>query len=344
MTLGRRQLLRVAASAVAAPAVLRIGRARAAETLRLHHMSPQVSNIHTHVLAPWAEKVEAATDRALRIRIYPSMQLGGTPVQLYDQARDGVVDIIWTLPGYTAGRFPSLDVFELPFVAARSGITNSKAVQEYAATQAQEDLREVHLLFSWANDHGVVHADRQIHKMEDLHGAKMRFPTRYTGEALTLLGAAAIGMPAPQVPESLAQGVINGAILPWEVVPSLKVHELVEHHTEFPGSPSFYTSTHIVAINKARYEALPAELRQVLDDASGLAAAEAAGQAVVKAGDEARALAEKRGNEIHVLSEEEAARWRQTTQPVIDAWLKATLNGERLLEQARTLLARHEQA
>jgi TRAP-type C4-dicarboxylate transport system substrate-binding protein len=68
-------------SAVAAPAVLRIGRAQATERLKLHHMSPTVSNMHTHVLAPWAEKVEKDSDGELRIRIYPSMQLGGTPVQ-----------------------------------------------------------------------------------------------------------------------------------------------------------------------------------------------------------------------------------------------------------------------
>ena len=56
------------------------------------------------------------------------MQLGGTPPQLYDQARDGVADIVWTLPGYTPGRFPRIEVFELPFVAHKRGIVNCKAV------------------------------------------------------------------------------------------------------------------------------------------------------------------------------------------------------------------------
>ena len=344
MTLNRRRLLHVAAAALAAPAALRPGRARAAERLRLHHMSPTVSNIHTHVIAPWAEKIEAASNGELSIRIFPSLQLGGSPPQLFDQARDGVVDIIWTLPGYTAGRFPSLDVFELPFVASSSGVVNSKAVQEFAQTRAQEDLREVQLLFSWANDQGVIHADRPIHKLEDLQGAKIRFPTRYTGEALGMLGASPIGIPAPQVPESLAQGVINGAILPWEVVPSLKVDELVGHHTEFPGSPNFYTSTHVVVMNKERYDGLPAELRQVLDENSGMSAAEMAGNAVVSAGNEARAQAEQRGNEIFVMSEEETARWREATRPVVDAWLQATPNGEQLLEEARALLDKHGQA
>ena len=107
MSLSRRSLLSTAAGALAAPAILRPGRARAAEvSLKLHHFLPPVSNAHKHLLAPWAEKVEAASDGRIAIRIFPSMQLGGTPPQLYDQARDGVVDIVWTLPGYTPGRFP----------------------------------------------------------------------------------------------------------------------------------------------------------------------------------------------------------------------------------------------
>ena len=61
------------------------------------------------------------------------MQLGGTPPQLYDQAKDGVVDIVWTLPGNTPGRFPSTEVFELPFTASRRSLVNSRACAEFAA-------------------------------------------------------------------------------------------------------------------------------------------------------------------------------------------------------------------
>jgi TRAP-type transport system periplasmic protein len=127
-------------------------------------------------------------------------------------------------------------------------------------------------------------------------------------------------------------------------VPSLKVHELVGHHTQFPGTPTFQSSTHLVVMNRARYEGLPAELRQVLDANSGLEPAAMAGAAVVKAGDEAKAQAKEQGNEIHVLSEAETARWREATRPVIDAWLEANPDGEKLLGAARALLAKHQQA
>ena len=344
MTLDRRELLRLAGSAVAAPAVLRVGRAQAAERLKLHHFLPPVANAHVNLLEPWAEKVEKDSGGALRIRIYPSMQLGGTPQQLYDQARDGVADIVWTLPGYTAGRFPRLEVFELPFVAARQGVVNARAVQEFAAGEAQGELQEVHLLCAWANDQGVIHGRRRIQNQADLRGLKIRFPTRLSGEALKALGASPIGMPAPQIPESLAQGVLDATLLPWEVVPSLKVHELVDHHTEFPGAPTFQTSTHLLVMNRARYEGLPAELRQVLDANSGMELATKAGTSWDTAGAVARKLAQERGNTIATLGEDEVARWREATRPVVDTWIAATPNGVQLLEQAQALIAKHGQA
>jgi TRAP-type C4-dicarboxylate transport system substrate-binding protein len=341
----RRRFLAFAASAVAAPAVLRPSRASAAEQmLRLHHFLPPVSNAHANVLTPWAKKIETESQGAIRIRIYPSMQLGGAPPQLFDQACDGVADIVWTLPGYTAGRFPKLETFELPFVATRSGVINSKAVQDFAVQHAQDELREVHLLFAWANDHGVIHATKPIHKQEDLQGRKIRFPTRLVGEALKALGAGAVGMPVPQIPESLAQRVIDGAVVPWEVMPALKLHELVGHHTEFPHAPTFYTSIHVLVMNKARYDGMPAELRQVLDANSGLEPSALAGAAWDKAGAAARQKAQDRGNEVFTLPDDEVARWRQATQPVTDAWVAARPDGAQLLDAARALIARHAQA
>jgi TRAP-type C4-dicarboxylate transport system substrate-binding protein len=344
MIFNRRRVLVLAGGAIAAPAVLRIGRAQAAETLKLHHFLPPVSNVPANFLKPWAEKVEKETDGALKIRLYPSMQLGGAPPQLYDQARDGVADIIWTIPGYTPGRFPRLEVFELPFVSAKLASANARAVQEFAAANLAEELKEAHPLAVWAHDAGVIHAKREVHKLEDIRGLKLRFPTRLAGEALKAVGVNAIGMPVPQVPESLAQGVIDGCVIPWEVVPGLKVQELVEHHTEFPGTPTFYVATMLLVMNKPRYEGLPAELRKVLDANSGMAAATMAGAALDAGSASARKKAADRGNEIFTLPDDEASRWQQATQPVVDAWVKATPDGAKLLEQARSLIAKYAQA
>jgi TRAP-type C4-dicarboxylate transport system substrate-binding protein len=345
----RRRFLTLAGGAVAAPFVLRWGRAQAAEvTLKMHHFLPPVAAGPSRFLTPWAKKVEEESGQRIKIEIYPSMQLGGTPPQLFDQARDGVVDIVWSLPGYTAGRFPRLETFELPFVAARRAIVNAQAVQEFAEAHLSEELGEVHPICVWAHDRGVIHCRRKVTNLEELAGLKIRFPTRLAGEGLNALGASPIGMPVPQVPESLAQGVIDGCVVPWEVVPGLKLQELVANHTEIPGSPTFYTATFFLVMNKARYEGLPADLKAVIDANSGLAAAAMAGAAWDEAAIPGMESAQKRGNDIVTLSDEEAARWRERTKPVWDAWLAGTgergFDGGALLEAAQALIAKYDQA
>ena len=345
--LARRRLLMLGAAAIAAPAVLRIPRANAQEvTLRLHHFLPAVSNVHRHFLMPWAQKVQQESVGRLRIQIFPAMQLGGAPPQLFDQARDGVADIIWTLPGNTPGRFPRIEVFELPFVAHNRGAVNAKAVWEFYDRHMREEFREVHPITVWAHDAGVIHANREVARLEDLRGLKLRFPTRQAGEALRALGAAPIGMPIPQVPEALSQRVIDGAVVPWEVVPSIRLQELVRHHTEIPGSPTLYTATFILGMNRARYEGLPADLRQVLDANSGAVAAEMAAKVWDEQGPQVRTQVERRrDNAVVTLSAAEKARWAEACRPVVEAWVAGTrergFDGAALLADARALIAKH---
>ena len=85
-------------------------------TLRLHTFNSPKSIAVRLFLQPWAEQVEERTEGRVDVQVFPAMQLGGKPSDLYGQARDGVVDIVWTLPGYSAGRFPLTEAFELPFV------------------------------------------------------------------------------------------------------------------------------------------------------------------------------------------------------------------------------------
>jgi TRAP-type C4-dicarboxylate transport system substrate-binding protein len=345
----RRRFLQLAGAAVTAPAVARVAWGQAAQvTLKMHHFLSPISNGHAKFLAPWARKVETESGGRIKIDIFAAMQLGGSPPQLYDQARDGVADIVWTLPGNTPGRFPNIEVFELPFVPSQRAITNSKAVQEFAEPHLRDEFREVHPICFWAHDHGLVHANRQVRVLEDLRGLKLRFPTRFAGEALRALGANAIGMPIPQVPQALAQSVIDGCVVPWEVVPAIKVHEMLKFHTEIPGSPTLYTTTFVLAMNKAKYDSLPPDLKRVLDGNSGQVAAGTAGTMWDTEGVSVAQMVKSRGNTITTLTREEAARWRKATEPVIAGWLKQMkdrgVDAGKLLETARALLAKYETA
>jgi TRAP-type C4-dicarboxylate transport system substrate-binding protein len=297
---------------------------------------------------PWAKKVEQESHGRIRIEIYPAMQLGGAPPQLYDQARDGVVDLVWTVLGYTAGRFPRSEVIENPFISHRTALVNSLAIQELYEKHIADEFSEVHPICVFAHDRGLIHANRRIERMEDMKGAKLRFPSRLAGDALKALGASAIGMPVSQVPEAIAQRAIDGAVVPWEVVPAVKLDELVKFHSEIAGAKSFYTIGFILAMNKARYASLPADLKRVIDNNSGQAAARMAAVPFDRMAVEVPELVKRKGGTIVTVAEAEAQRWQKTTQPVIDNWIRQVkdrnVDGGKLLDTVRELIAKYEKA
>ena len=277
------------------------------------------------------------------------MQLGGAPPQLYDQARDGVVDLVWTLPGNTPGRFPVSETFELPFVPHRKAVPNSRALQEFAEAHMKDEFKEVHPICFWAHDHGLIHANKSVKVMEDLKGLKLRFPTRLAGEALRALGATAIGMPIPQLPESLAQRVIDGAVVPWEVVPS---DESARARQEPHGDPRFPDPLyrHLRARDEQGEVRGPAGGPQAGDRRElGPGRRRHGGQGLGRPGGRRVSNGEgPREQIIYVLTAEEAARWRKATEPVIENWLKTTkergLDGQKLLDDARAAIKKHEGA
>jgi TRAP-type C4-dicarboxylate transport system substrate-binding protein len=313
-------------------------------TLRLHHFLPAQSTVPAEILDVWADRLEADSNGRIRIDRFPSMQLGGTPPQLIDQVIDGVADIIWTLPGYTPGRFPQLEVFELPFISPDAEAT-SRAFWELAEERMMDtDFAAFKPLGLWVHGPGVIHANRPVAQVSDLEGMKLRGPTRVITNLLTDLGATAIGMPVPAVPESLSRGVIDGAVIPWEVMPSLKVQELVDHHTEFDGA-ALYAATFILAMNSNVYNALPDDLKAVIDANSGLEFSAFAGRTQQAADGPARALAVAQGNAIITLGADDIALWQDAARATKDAWIAeadaAGIDGTGLYAAATALIAKH---
>lgn len=314
-------------------------------TLRVHHFLSADAPIQKGVLEPWEKAVEEQSGGRIDVQIYPSMQLGGKAPQLFDQARDGVVDVAWTLLGYTPGRFPVSEVFELPFMAG-SATETTMALQEFQSRYLGDELTDVHPLLIHAPAAYKIHTrDRTVRSMADLEGQKIRTPSRTMTDGLAALGATAVGMPVPEVPQALTTGVIDGTVLPWEVFGSLRIESVTRDHTEF-GRENGGLSTSVMALvmNKARYDSLPDDLKQVIDDNSGTALAALAGPAFDAAEDSERQKAVDAGHLIHVIPEAELAAWREASQPVIDAWVeamtKAGHDGQGLLDDARAMLSR----
>jgi TRAP-type transport system periplasmic protein len=345
MRLARRTLLASMMASVAAPAVLRLAPADAPQvTLKLHHFFSSVSSGHNKFLAPWARKVEAESAGRIRIDIFPSMQLGGAPAQLFDQARDGLADIVWAVPGSTPGRFAKIEAFELPFVPSHRALVNSKAIEDYAAANLKDEFLEVHPICFSCRDRGVVHANRTIQSIGDLKGLRLHVPNRLAGETVQALGAHGVTVPIPQVPMAIAAHVIDGCLDPWDVVPGLRLHDLLKTHTDFTES-SLSTTTLVLAMNKAAYDRLPRDLKTVIDNNSGQLAASMAGAMWDIEGAAVADMVRQRGDPITMLAAEQVATWRKATEPVIAAWLRQMIerkvDGGKLIASVRVLLAKY---
>ena len=313
-------------------------------SLRFHQMLPPQATIPSKAIKPWIEKVMAESGGRIKIDQFDAMALGGKPPELYDQAKDGAVDIIWTVIGYTPGRFPTTEAFELPFMMT-TGEATSKALQEYCEKHCMDEFADVKVIAWHAHGPGLIHSKNPVNTLEDMKGLKIRGGSRTINLMLEKLGSTPVGMPVPAVSEALSKGVIDATTIPWEVTPALKVSELVKNHTTFSGKNGLYTQTFVVAMNKSAYDALPDDLKKVIDDNSGIEAAAMFGRAM-DAGDVAgKGIAEKLGNNIIVLDEAETKRWKDTAAPLIEAWEAEMTakgkDGKALVEEANALVEKY---
>ena len=340
----RRTLLGLAGAALAATLTSTPAMAQE-ETLRLHQFLPPQANVPKLVLDVWADKVEADSEGRIKVERYPSMQLGGKPPELMDQAIDGVADIVWTVVGYTPGRFPRTEVFELPFM-----MTNAKAASSAYWTMFEKHMKDtefadVHILGTWVHGPGLIHANKEVRTPDDMAGLKLRGGSRLASNLIKQLGGEPVGMPVPAVTEGLSKGVIDGTTIPWEVTKALKVPELVKNHTEFTGN-ALYTLTFVLAMNKDRYESLSDENKAVIDANSGLEFSIFAGGTMEESDAPSRQIAVDLGNNIVTLNAEETEVWRAAAQPVVDAWLadmeSKGIDGQALIDEAKQLIADYD--
>jgi TRAP-type C4-dicarboxylate transport system substrate-binding protein len=311
--------------------------------LKFSHYLPPQHPVSTQVLMPWCQKIEAESAARLKCQIYPAMQLGGTPLQVFDQVRDGIADLGHAVLGYNPGRFPLIDVFELPFMA-RSGESHSVALQRFIEKYAAKDFASVRLIAAWSTDGFQIHSRREVKTLENLKGLKIRSGLKTGTRIFELLGATPISIPMTGTTEALSKGVLDATFIPWDSVPALKIHELVSFHSEFAsGQPALHTANLVLIMNKAKYDSLPPELKKVIDDNSGVSVAALGGRVFDTMAANGRKIAAARGNSFYEMSADEIARWKKLLEPMYADWIKEVSakghDGQKLFDAAQKLIA-----
>lgn len=310
--------------------------------LKAHHMLPPVAPGHSMMLAPWVEQVEADSGGRLQVDIYPSMHLGGQAPALIDQAFDGIVDIAWTLPGYTPGRFPRIEVFELPFLAAHPVVMNF-AIQDFIENHPEE-FQGHKLISVFVHAGQLIHSKEPIRSTAELAGRKYRIPTRVAGWMVESWGATAIGTTVQKIPEMLSRGIVDATLIPFEASFGLKVHDLVDYHILLDSEiwPRLNAQVLMVTMNQGAYDGLPVDLKDVIDANSGRNIAKWMGESWVAMEVAGEQAAETSGEFIYLPPDEVELLRQKSQRQVAERWISVVardgIDGEALVDEATSLL------
>ena len=315
-------------------------------TLKLHHFLPATSGPHKGWLVPWAERMEKASGGKLKIEVFPSMQLGGKAPQLYEQVKDGIVDVAWAVAGSTPGRFPRLEVFELPWVSGRTSEQTSAAMWEFYERYSKDEVKDVKVLALVTAGRGIIMTKEKAVKLPgDASGLKLRVPSRVVNDIFQTVGASPQGIPPPAVPEALSKGVIDGALFPFDAAPALKMDELTNRASDFGGTSAIYSAVMFMLMNQAKYDSLPADLKAVIDAEAGAVLSRDSGKRFDGFNQVGRDAMLKRNTPIHVIEGAELEAWTKATGPIVGQWMaerdKAGDKGADLVKAARELVDKY---
>ena len=309
--------LHLTCAGLAATLSLAAAPAAAEVRLTLSHFLPAVHGIHNDFIVPWTEQVSECTGGAVSFEIFPGGTARGGVARQQEQVMAGVVDIAHGLHGIPRGRFPRSSIIDLPFLTDDAGAA-THALWSVFDDYLAEEYAGLKVLALHAHNGGLIHTtERPVETMEDLSGLRIRTPSPAISEMLSFLGASPQGLPPGEVYENLQRGVIDGTVFPWDPVNSFGLAEVLNYHLE----AGVYTVSFFFVMNQARYDALDADIRACIDEASGDALVPRFADWWDDWDAPGRAAAEARDSQITALSDAERERWREALTPMIEAYL-----------------------
>lgn len=265
----------------------------------------------------WASRIEERTDGQVQVETFPGATLLDAD-DMYDGVLQGTADVGLGSPGYDVGRFPLMSGIALPVEfpnATVASLTLWDLMEEFQPEEFYEDFK---VLTVFTTEPGHLQTTEPVSSLEDIQGMELR-ATGSGVPVLDALGASGIGMPMPEVPEAVQTGVIQGTMTSREVLQDFNLAEQLGYTTDFPTVVNSFAAV----MERGAYEALPEDVQQVIDEL-GPEMAEFTGQYH----DEENVQAalewsqEEHGLEIIELDDDEAQRWQEEIEPLVDEWLE----------------------
>ncbi len=264
----------------------------------------------------WCKEVEKRSNGKVKITYYPGGTL--TPAaQTFDNVKKGIADIGYSCFAYTPGRFPTMEVIDMP-VGYRSGVQATKVINAVYDKFKPKELDEVHVLYLHAHGPGILHTKKPVKTLADMKGMKIR-ATGVSAKVVTALGGAPVGTTMGETYDALRTGVADGALAPVEALKGWKWGEVVKSTTQDFGAA--YTTGMYIVMNKQKWNALPEDVKKVMTDVSKEWTVKQ-GQLWDEIDKEGYAFLKEKGNSVIPLSKEEDAKWAAAVKPILDEYVK----------------------
>jgi TRAP-type C4-dicarboxylate transport system substrate-binding protein len=295
------------------------------------------THVQSKLAEEWAKEVEKRTNGKVIVEYYPGQTLTKADV-VYDGVVNGISDIGFSVLGYTRGRFPIMEVIDLPLGYKEAGEATAVANAVYDKFK-DKALTDTQVMYLHAHGPGLLHTkDKAVRKLEDIKGLRLR-STGTSAKVVKALGANPVAQPMPETYQSLQKGVVDGSLYPLESNKGWKLGEVVDFATmDFPAA---YTTTFFVVMNKDKWKALPDDVKQTIEKINQEWIPKHI-KAWNDSDQEGVAFLKDRKKEIITLDEAEQVRWKEAVQPVLTefvAEMKAkNLPGQEALDTATKAL------
>lgn len=285
--------------------------------LKVSHFLPPNHTIQKY-LVNWADELAKQSNGRLKLQIYPAGQLGGGPNRQFDAARNGIVDIAFSLQGSTPGRYATTELASLPFAAPSAGNQSaiaSKRLTELAPTYLAKEHQGLKILWMAVTPPLMFHSKTPIRTLADFKGKRIRYAGIQFKNIIDSLGAVPLLVPPQETQDALSKGIIDGATFPYEGAASFDIATVAKYTLE----PGVSSATFALVMNPAKYASLPADLRALIDKTTGPAAAAKFGAMWDAAEREGKESMLAKGTQVYVMPRGELAEMKKIFAPQVDA-------------------------
>lgn len=285
--------------------------------LRFSHFLGPDSYFQTDFIEPWARELEARLPGEVTVEILNGTDPTGEVTKQASHVESGVVDIALGLRGAEGQRMALSSLIELPMLVddARTGSLALWRLCE--AGCLAPDYRGLKPLALFVHNPGVVHTlGRRVAEPADMAGLRLRVPGGPVALAAKRLGAVPSVLQVNDVMPAIHKGALDGVITNWGT-PLSGFYDILTHHCDVP----FYASAFFIAMNPARYAALPPNVRHVLDQLSGVELVERMIALWNRWDGAGRLRADAPGHDVVEPDARQRSAWRDSLAPVADAYI-----------------------